>query len=298
MDIALIGLGRMGSNMVKRLLRGGHRVVAYDRDPAPAKELEKDGAVAASSLEDLVAKLPSPRVVWSMIPAGNPTESTIQKLATLLGKGDLVIDGSNSNWKDSQRLAKQLTEQGLLWLDSGTSGGVWGLENGYCLMVGGTPEAYAIAEPALKTLAPPNGCALVGPAGAGHYTKMIHNGIEYGMLQAYAEGFELLETSPFKPDLHAVSQLWLQGSVVRSWILELAERALREDAHLTHIKGYVDDSGMGKWTAMAAIEQNVPAPTLTLALHWRFRSRQTDSFSAKLIAALRNQFGGHAVKTQ
>ena len=298
MDIALIGLGRMGSNMVKRLLRGGHRVVAYDRDPAPAKELEKDGAVAAATLEELVAKLPSPKAVWSMIPAGAPTESTIQKLATLLNKGDVVIDGSNSNWKDSQRMAKMLEEKGILFCDAGTSGGVWGLENGYCLMVGGTPEAFAIAEPALKTLAPPNGYAHVGPAGAGHYTKMVHNGIEYGLLQAYGEGFELLNTSPFKPDLHKVAQLWQQGSVVRSWILDLAERALREDTQLTHIKGYVDDSGMGKWTAMAAIEQNTPAPVLTLSLQWRFRSRQEDSFSAKLIAALRNQFGGHAVKKQ
>jgi 6-phosphogluconate dehydrogenase len=296
MDIALIGLGRMGSNMVKRLLRGGHRVVCYDRNQAAAQELAPHGAVPATSLADLVSKLPSPRVVWSMIPAGTPTESTIQELATLVSKGDLIVDGSNSNWKDSVRLAAQLKEMGIIWLDAGTSGGVWGLENGYCMMVGGTPEAYAIAEPALKTLAPPDGVSLVGPAGAGHYTKMIHNGIEYGLLQAYAEGFELLRTSPFSPDLHGVAKLWGKGSVVRSWILDLAERALADDPQLAKIKGYVDDSGMGKWTAQAAIEQNVPAPTLTMSLHMRFRSRQDDSFAGKVIATIRNQFGGHAVK--
>jgi 6-phosphogluconate dehydrogenase len=231
-----------------------------------------------------------------MVPAGAPTEMPLTELSGHFGAGDVIVDGANSHWKDSVRRAKQLESKGILWVDAGTSGGVWGLDNGYCLMVGGTPEAFAIVEPALVTLAPPDGYAHVGPAGAGHYVKMIHNGIEYGMLQAYAEGFELLKTSPFKPDLGAVSKLWGKGSVVRSWLLELASRAFEADPSLETIKGYVDDSGTGRWTVEASVEQSVPAPVLTLALQARFRSRQDDSFSAKVIAALRNQFGGHAVK--
>ena len=296
MNIGMIGLGRMGNNMSLRLLRGGHKVVGYDRNPAAAKDLEPHGGSGATSLADMIAKLPAPRVVWMMIPAGAPTESALNELVGLMSKGDTIIDGSNSNWKDSIRRAAKLKEAGLNWLDSGTSGGVWGLENGYCLMVGGTAETFAACEPILKSLAPPNGYARVGEAGAGHYVKMIHNGIEYGLLQAYAEGFELLHTSQFKPDLHAVTHLWNQASVVRSWILELAERAFAEDKQLDGIKGYVDDSGMGKWTIEASIEQNVPAPVLALSLQMRFRSRQDDSFGAKVVAALRNQFGGHAVK--
>lgn len=282
--------------MVRRLLRGGHEVVAYDRDPQAVEALAKEGAIPASSLADLASKLEGPKVAWMMVPAGAPTEMLLTELAGHFGAGDVIVDGANSHWKDSVRRAKQLESKGILWVDAGTSGGVWGLDNGYCLMVGGTPEAFAIVEPALATLAPPDGYAHVGPAGAGHYVKMIHNGIEYGMLQAYAEGFELLKTSPFKPDLGAVSKLWGRGSVVRSWLLELASRAFEADPSLETIKGYVDDSGTGRWTVEASVEQSVPAPVLTLALQARFRSRQDDSFSAKVIAALRNQFGGHAVK--
>ncbi len=296
MKIAIVGLGRMGGNMVRRLLRGGHEVVAFDRDPQAVEALVKEGAIGASSLPDLASKLEAPKVAWMMVPAGVPTEMLTTELTSLFSAGDVIVDGANSHWKDSVRRAKQLEAKGILWVDAGTSGGVWGLDNGYCLMVGGTPEAFAIVEPALATLAPPDGFAHVGPAGAGHYVKMIHNGIEYGMLQAYAEGFELLKTSPFKPDLGAVSKLWGKGSVVRSWLLELASRAFEADPSLETIKGYVDDSGTGRWTVEASVEQSVPAPVLTLALQARFRSRQDDSFSAKVIAALRNQFGGHAVK--
>ena len=296
MKIAIVGLGRMGGNMVRRLLRGGHEVLAFDRDPQAVEALVKEGAIGASSLPDLASKLEAPKVAWMMVPAGVPTEMLTTELTSLFSAGDVIVDGANSHWKDSVRRAKQLEAKGILWVDAGTSGGVWGLDNGYCLMVGGTPEAFAIVEPALATLAPPDGFAHVGPAGAGHYVKMIHNGIEYGMLQAYAEGFELLKTSPFKPDLGAVSKLWGKGSVVRSWLLELASRAFEADPSLETIKGYVDDSGTGRWTVEASVEQSVPAPVLTLALQARFRSRQDDSFSAKVIAALRNQFGGHAVK--
>lgn len=296
MKIAMIGLGRMGANMTRRLLRAGHDVVAFDREPQAIDAIVREGAEGAASLAELCAKLEGPRVLWMMVPAGAPTEVLFAELTALLSAGDVLIDGANSHWKDSVRRARQLEAKGVRWLDVGTSGGVWGLENGYCLMVGGAEDAFEIARPALEALAPREGLAHVGPAGAGHYVKMVHNGIEYGMLEAYAEGFELLRTSPFKPDLGAISKLWSHGSVVRSWLLELATRAFEADPQLETIKGYVDDSGTGKWTVEASLEQSVPAPVLTLALQARFRSRQEDSFAAKMIAALRNQFGGHAVR--
>ena len=299
MDVGLIGLGKMGMNMSLRLLKGGHRVVAFDTDPKRAPDLVKDGGVVASSLEDLVKKLPSPRVVWAMVPSGDPTEEQVEFALAHLGKGDVFVDGGNSNFRDSQRRARKLAEKGILFCDAGTSGGVWGLTVGYCLMVGGEKSAFAIAEPIFKTLAPPNGYLHVGPPGAGHFVKMVHNGIEYGLMQAYAEGFEILKSSEFSPDLGAVAKLWGQGSVVRSWLLELLERAFAAEGNgLEKIKGWVADSGEGRWTIQAAIDQNVPAPVITLSLMQRLASRQPESFAAKITAALRNQFGGHAVKSE
>ena len=289
MQIGMIGLGRMGGNMAERLRRGGHEVIGYDRN----REVSDVGL-----LSELVGKLKPPRAAWVMVPAGDPTEKTIRELAGLLDKGDLVIDGGNSNFRDSIRRAGELEKQGLLFMDAGTSGGVWGLEIGYCLMVGGSDEAFQRIEPALKTLAPEDGYAHVGPAGAGHFTKMVHNGIEYAMLQAYAEGFEILKASQFDLDLHQISALWNHGSVVRSWLLELAESAFDKDPDLSKIRGYVDDSGEGRWTVFEAINENVAAPTIAASLFARFVSRQEDSFAMKVIAALRNEFGGHAVKTE
>jgi 6-phosphogluconate dehydrogenase len=294
----MIGLGRMGANMTLRLLRGGHDVVAYDRNPDAVKELKAVGAVAAGAIEELVERLSPPRHVWLMVPSGPPVAETINALAPLLSKGDAIVDGGNSNDKDSIARAKQVTDKGLHYLDVGTSGGIWGLENGYCLMIGGEEDIFRRMEPIFRTLAPPQGYAYMGPSGAGHYVKMIHNGIEYGLLQAYAEGFELLEAAPFEIDLPAVATLWNQGSVVRSWLLELAERALAADPHLSGIRGYVEDSGEGRWTVMEAIERDVPATVLAYSLFARFRSRQQESFGAKLIAALRQQFGGHGVQKE
>lgn len=296
MDLAIIGLGRMGSNMARRLLRDGHRVVVHNRSPEPIKELEQEGAVGAYTPASVVDRLSPPRVIWMMIPAGDPVDDMITKLLPLLSTGDVLIDGGNSNWKDSVRRASRVSERGVHYLDVGTSGGIWGLEMGYCLMIGGKEEAFNLVEPAFKSLAPPAGYRLLGPSGAGHFAKMIHNGIEYGMLQAYAEGFEILESSPYEFDLAGLAALWNRGSVVRSWLLELAERAFKEDPHLESIRGYVEDSGEGRWTVFQAIEQDVPAPVLTLSLMARFRSRQADSFAAKVVAALRHQFGGHAVQ--
>ena len=287
MQLGMVGLGRMGANMAERLRRGDHEVIGYDRNP----EVSEVG-----SLSELVDRLTAPRVVWVMVPAGDPTEQTIRELAGLLQKGDLIVDGGNSNFRDSMRRSTELEERGLLYMDAGTSGGVWGLEVGYCLMVGGTDEAFHLVEPALKTLAPQDGYAHVGPAGAGHFTKMVHNGIEYAMLQSYAEGFEILEASQFDLDLHQLAALWNHGSVVRSWLLELAERAFDKDPHLSEIRGYVEDSGEGRWTVFEAINENVPAPTIAASLFARFASRQEDAFAMKVIAALRNEFGGHAVK--
>ena len=298
MQLAMIGLGRMGGNMVQRLLQGGHQVVVYDRSADAAKPHVAMGASAAKDLADLSARLAPPRVVWIMVPAGAPVESTIDQLLPALAKGDVIIDGGNSNFKDSIRRAAKVKEHGLEFIDSGTSGGIWGLKVGFCLMIGASPEAFQRCEPIFQTLAPPDGYARVGPPGAGHYVKMIHNGIEYGLLQAYAEGYEILHASKdFKLDLKQISAVWNRGSVVRSWLNELAERAFAKDADLAALKGYVEDSGEGRWTVQEAIDLDVPAPVITLSLLARFRSRQADSFGAKVIAALRNEFGGHAVKS-
>ena len=297
MQLAMIGLGRMGGNMVQRLLQGGHQVVVFDRSADAVKAHVALGAKASKDLADLSGQLSGPRVVWVMVPAGAAVESTIEQLLPGLSKGDIIIDGGNSNFKDSIRRAAALKEKGIGFIDAGTSGGVWGLTVGYCLMIGASPEAFKVCEPIFKTLAPPDGYAHVGPPGAGHYVKMIHNGIEYGMLQAYAEGYEILHASKdFKLDLHQISAVWNRGSVVRSWLNELAERAFANDTELTALKGYVEDSGEGRWTVQEAIDLDVPAPVITLSLLTRFRSRQSDSFGAKVIAALRNEFGGHAVK--
>jgi 6-phosphogluconate dehydrogenase len=297
MELGLIGLGRMGANMAIRLLQGGHRVVVQNRTFEKAQELaDQHGAVAARTLEEVVANLAAPRIVWLMLPAGPATDEHIAQLTPLLEPGDILIDGANNNYKVSIAHGEELTAKGIRFMDAGVSGGIWGLQVGYCTMVGGDPDTFAHVEPIFKTLAPPDGYMLCGPHGAGHFVKMIHNGIEYGMMQAYAEGFEIMEKSRYDLDLQKISHLWNQGSVVRSWLLELAERAFTDDAQLAGIRGYVQDSGEGRWTVQEAIDLDVPAPIITLSLQTRFRSRQDDSFSAKVLAALRNQFGGHAVK--
>jgi 6-phosphogluconate dehydrogenase len=298
MQLGMIGLGRMGSNMTTRLIRGGRTVVAYDRDPAAVQRTAADGATGADSLQDLVSKLTPPRAVWIMVPAGPPTDSTINDLLGILQEGDVIIDGGNSRWTDSKDRYARCKKSGVSFVDAGTSGGVWGLANGYCLMVGGDDDAVKRVEPIFLTLAPEGGYAHVGPSGAGHFSKMVHNGIEYGMLAAYGEGFEILEKSEYKYDLHELASIWRYGSVVRSWLLELLELALKEDPDLEKIKGWVADSGEGRWTVQAAIDEDVPAPVITMSLLSRFVSRQDESFSAKVIAALRNQFGGHAVKAE
>ena len=298
MQLAMIGLGRMGGNMVERLMNGGHDLVVYDRTAAVAQRYADRGATAVGDLAGVARRLSGPRVIWIMVPAGAPVDETIDALLPSLGAGDVLIDGGNSNFHDTQRRGRRLAEVGVDLLDAGTSGGVWGLKNGYCLMVGGSGAAFARCEPIFRTLAPPDGYAHVGPGGAGHYVKMIHNGIEYGMLQAYAEGYEILHASKdYDLDLHQVASLWNRGSVVRSWLNELAETAVAKDADLAGLRGYVEDSGEGRWTVQEAIDLDVPAPVITLSLLTRFRSRQADSFSAKVIAALRNEFGGHAVKS-
>jgi len=296
MELGMVGLGRMGANMTQRLIGGGHRVVVYDRNPSAIAAVVAQGAVGSASLEDLVNKLAPPRVIWMMIPAGVPVDQTIAELKPHLVPGDILVDGGNSNYKDSMRRAAALASASIQYVDAGTSGGIWGLANGYCLMVGGSEEAFHAIEPALVTLAPPNGYAYVGPSGAGHFAKMVHNGIEYGMLQALGEGFEILHASEFAFDLRRIANLWNQGSVVRSWLLELAERAFAREGDLASIRGYVEDSGEGRWTVEEAIDRSIPAPVITLSLLARFASRQETSFSAKVIAALRNEFGGHAVK--
>jgi 6-phosphogluconate dehydrogenase len=297
MKIGFVGLGRMGGNMVKRLLSQRHEIVAFAPHEESRKEVEKYGALGAGSLPDLTRKLFSPRVVWMMVPSGRATEETTKILAGLLEKGDILIDGGNSFYKDSIRRAELLGTKGIAFLDVGTSGGIWGLEKGYCLMIGGERDVYQKVEPLFQALAPENGYDYMGPHGAGHFVKMVHNGIEYAMLQAYGEGFEIMYSKKeFNLDLRKISQLWNHSSVVRSWLLELAEKAFQKEPHLESIKGYVEDSGEGRWTVYEAIEQNVPAPGITLSLLERFRSRQEESFSAKVIAALRNEFGGHPVK--
>ena len=294
----MIGLGRMGAGMTQRMLGGGHQVVVYDRSPDAIKASAAKGAVASTSLEDLGQKLKAPRIFWLMIPAGAPVDDTIQRLQGSASPGDVIIDGGNSNYRDSVRRAEDLRTKQLEFLDAGVSGGVWGLKVGFCLMVGGSEAVFKQVEPIFRTLAPANGYAYVGPSGAGHYSKMIHNGIEYGMMEAYAEGFEILNASPYRFDLHGLATLWNQGSVIRSWLLELAEAALEKDPGLSQIRGYVEDSGEGRWTVEEAIEHGVPAPVLGLSLFTRFRSRQDDSFAGKMVAALRNEFGGHAVKPE
>jgi 6-phosphogluconate dehydrogenase len=298
MQLGMVGLGRMGANMVQRLLNGGHQVAAFDRNPAAVEEIASRGAVGATSLEDLARKLNAPRALWIMVPVGAPVQQTIDALRPHLQPGDILIDGGNSNFHDSRRRAEELASAGIHYVDVGTSGGVWGLEKGYCLMIGGAREAFEHLEPLFKTLAPPDGYAYVGPSGAGHFVKMVHNGIEYGMLQAYGEGFEVLHASDYDLDLHQIAHLWNQTSVVRSWLLELAERAFEKEGDLASIRGYVEDTGMGRWTIQEAMDKNIPAPVLTLSLLARFASRQEESFSAKVIAALRNEFGGHAVKRE
>jgi 6-phosphogluconate dehydrogenase len=289
MKLGMVGLGRMGGNMTKRLENDGHVVQTYARS----------GGGTASSLEDLVAQLEPRRAVWLMIPAGDPTEQAVQTLMGLLEKGDVIVDGGNSNFRDSQRRAAEAAQHGIEYVDAGVSGGIWGLANGYCLMVGGADDPVSFLEPAFTTLAPPNGYAHVGPSGAGHFVKMVHNGIEYGLMQAYAEGFDVMNSSEFDLDLTAIAGIWRYGSVVRSWLLELLFAAFEADGNdLQHIAGYVEDSGEGRWTVFEAINESVPAPVISAALFARFASREDESFAAKINAALRNQFGGHAVRSE
>jgi 6-phosphogluconate dehydrogenase len=298
MELGMIGLGRMGANMAERLVLGGHRIISYDRSPEAIQRVVDKGAVGSRSLADFVQQLSQPRAAWLMVPSGDPVDQTIEQLLPQLAKGDVIIDGGNSYYKDSIRRAEKLKQQGIYFVDAGTSGGIWGLKVGYCMMLGGEKEIVERLDPIFKTLAPKDGYLHVGPSGAGHFVKMIHNGIEYGMLQAYGEGFELLKASRFDLDLDKIAHLWNQGSVVRSWLLELAESAFNKDPKLASIKGYVEDSGEGRWTVLEAVERDVPASVLALSLFARFAARQEDSFSAKVIAALRNEFGGHAVKKE
>lgn len=298
MELGMIGLGRMGANMTERLLRGGHKLITYDRSPEAIQRCVDKGALGAHSLADFVKQVSLPRVIWLMVPSGEPVDLTIEQLLPSLLENDIIIDGGNSHYKDSVRRAQKLKQLGIHFVDAGTSGGIWGLQEGYCLMIGGEKAIVDQLEPIFKTLAPENGFAHVGASGAGHFAKMVHNGIEYGMLQAYGEGFEMLKASQFEFDLGKISHLWNQGSVVRSWLLELAENAFQKDPQLSSIKGYVEDSGEGRWAVLEAVEREIPASILTLSLFARYASRQEDSFSAKVIAALRNEFGGHAVKKE
>jgi len=297
MKIAMIGLGRMGMNMARRLLQGGHEVVAYNRTPQKTEEIAREGATPAYALPEIALKLTAPRVVWIMLPAGSAVDEHLDQLKDILSPGDMVVDGGNSWFKDDIRRAKSLAEKEIRFMDAGVSGGIWGLKIGYCLMIGGTRETYEFLEPIFKSLAPKEGYLYCGPAGAGHFVKMVHNGIEYGMMQAYAEGFQILEASPYDGalDYAEVAHLWNQGSVVRSWLLELAEAAFKKDAKLTGIRGVVDDSGEGRWTVDQAIEAGVSAPVITLSLMNRFRSRDENPFADRVLAALRREFGGHAV---
>jgi 6-phosphogluconate dehydrogenase len=300
MQIGFVGLGRMGGNMVHRILRDSeHAVVAFARSHESVEMAEGHGATGAGSLEALVSKLDAPRAVWLMLPSGAVTQQTVEKLLELLDEGDLIVDGGNSRWTDSKANGERAASRGIEFVDVGVSGGVWGLEIGYCMMVGGSDEAVSRLAPILDVLAPPDGWAHFGGHGAGHYVKMVHNGIEYGLMQAYAEGFEIMHASDYDLDLDRVAKVWMKGSVVRSWLLELAGRAFEEEGpDLEHIRGYVEDSGEGRWTVFEAIDKDVPAPVIMLSLLTRFRSRQEESYSAKVLAALRNQFGGHAVKRE
>jgi 6-phosphogluconate dehydrogenase len=293
----MVGLGRMGANMSVRLMRGGHEVVAFDVDAEARGRVAGEGAQAAESLEDLVGALEAPRTVWLMVPAGEITEDTIEKLADLLDDGDAVVDGGNSRYTDSVRRAHALSEKGIGFVDSGTSGGIWGLDNGYCLMIGAEQDDFDRLEPIFKALAPEGGYARVGPPGAGHYTKMVHNGIEYALMQAYGEGFELLHDSDFDLDLAQIAEVWRNGSVVRSWLLDLCARAFSGDADLSSVSPYIEDSGEGRWTIETAIDRAIPVPTIATALFARFASRQDASFAGKVISALRREFGGHPVRS-
>ena len=298
MQLAMIGLGRMGSNMVQRLSQGGHELIVYDQSADAIKAHTAKGVRAAKDLADVAKQLAPRRVVWVMVPAGAPVESTIDQVVPHLSRGDIVIDGGNSNFRDSLRRAESLKGKGIEFVDVGTSGGIWGLELGYCLMIGASSAAFQHCEPIFRTLATADGYAHVGPPGAGHYVKMVHNGIEYGLLQAYAEGYEILHASQdFKLQLGQIAKLWNHGSVVRSWLNELAVRAFSHDDQLSRVRGYVEDSGEGRWTVEEALRLNVPAPVITASLLARFRSRQQESFGAKLIAALRKEFGGHAIRS-
>jgi 6-phosphogluconate dehydrogenase len=297
MKIGFIGLGRMGGNMIERLIEGGHEIVVFDKDEAAVKAAGKKGAETAGSVKSLVSALEPPRIVWVMVPSGKITADVIGEVAGFMKAGDTVIDGGNSNYCDTMKQADLLKRKGIHMLDAGTSGGVWGLKEGYCLMVGGDEEVYKTAEPIFKTLAPEGGYGRMGKTGSGHFVKMVHNGIEYAMLEAYGEGFEILHAKKdFNLDLVQISRIWNHGSVIRSWLLELCDLAFGKDPDLSSIKGYVEDSGEGRWTVAEAVSANIPAPLITLALLQRFASRQDESFSAKVIAALRNEFGGHPVR--
>ena len=295
----MVGLGRMGANMTRRLVDAGHEVVAYDRDLTLVAKAADEGAIGAAGLDELIGKLPAPRAVWLMVPSGAATRSAIDGVAELMEGGDTIVDGGNSRYTEAQARSAKLAEKAIAFVDAGVSGGVWGLKNGYCLMVGGDRDAVRRLEPVFVALAPPDGYLHVGPSGAGHYTKMIHNGIEYGLLQAYAEGFALLDAADeFKLDLHRIARLWNQGSVVRSWLLELTELALANPEQFAEIRGVVADSGEGRWTVAEAVQRSVPAPVITASLFARFASRDEERFAARIVAALRNQFGGHSFFTE
>lgn len=301
MQIAMVGLGKMGANMAKRLLNGSHDVVAFDLNEAAIQELEAMGATGARTLEEAKVKMAAPRAVWVMVPSGKPTEATIENLSNILERGDIIIDGGNSNYRETMRRAQEVTAKGLHFVDVGTSGGIWGITEGYSMMVGGTAEAVEQITPALKTLAPgaDEGWGHVGPSGSGHFVKMVHNGIEYGLMQAYAEGFELMKNKDdFGLDLAQIARVWQVGSVVRSWLLDLTADALAENPDMEGIEAYVPDSGEGRWTVVESIECGVAIPVITMALQRRFRSRTDEPFSDKLLAAMRDQFGGHGVKTK
>lgn len=300
MKVGFIGLGKMGANMVRRLIRGGHDVVGYNRSSGIVQELvTTEKMIPANSVDEQIQQLSIRRVIWLMLPAGNPTEEMLKILLDKLSPGDIIIEGGNSNFKDSMRRAEEAKTRGFGYVDAGVSGGIWGLKEGYSMMVGGDKETIDQITPLLKTLAPggDRGWGRVGPSGSGHFVKMVHNGIEYGMMEAYAEGYEILKArQEYGLDLHQISQIWQHGSVVRSWLLDLAVAALAEDTNLSNIKGWVEDSGEGRWTVMEAIDQNIPAPVITMSLLRRFESRQDESYAAKMLAALRNQFGGHTIK--
>ena len=297
MKLGMVGLGKMGGDMTKRLIEGGHEVVVFDLSEAHVQELVDEGATGSSGLSDMIAKLEAPRVVWLMLPSGVVTENSIHEALESLEEGDIIVDGANSDWRDSMRRAKELEEHGVHYVDAGVSGGVWGLRIGYNLMVGATDETFKTVEPIMRTLAPEGGYAHVGPNGAGHFVKMVHNGVEYALMQSYGEGFALMASFEHADlDLHQIADLWMHGSVIRSWLLDLTVDALKEDKRLEKIEGYVDDSGMGRWTMEYSIDRAVPMPALAAALFARFSSRQQHSFAAKVAAALRNEFGGHSVK--